>query len=258
MTDRARNEDGFTLIEVLVAITILAVGVFALVTSVDASRRLGDVSEHENVASAVADRELHSLLTVPYNSLALNATPLSSGTADDQRWNAIYNGTYVTPNVNPVVPNPPGGSSNSCSGPTVETRPNNENSPACLASCPTGSTVDGACKIVPGTVAPYASISVPAGTGSLVRVKVFRYITWVNDVPCGSSCPNVPTGAKGDYKRVTVATQVVNPNTGGAPTVSGQGPARPIVVSAIRADPQRTAGNLGGNGSPCTIAGVVC
>jgi prepilin-type N-terminal cleavage/methylation domain-containing protein len=258
MTDRGRAEDGFTLIELLVAITILAVGIFALVTSVDASRRLGDVSEHENVASAVADRELHSLLTIPYNSLALSTTPLATGTTDDQRWNAIYNGTYVTPNVAPVVPNPPGGSSNSCSGPIVETRPNNENSTACLVSCPTGSPADGACKVIPGTVAPYVSVSVPAGGGTAVRVKVFRYLTWVNDVPCGASCPNLPTGAKGDYKRITVAAQVVLPS-GAVPTQgAGQGPVRPIVVSAIRSDPQRSAGNQPGNGSPCIIAGLSC
>ena len=255
MIPRVQREDGFTLIELLVAATILVIGIFALVTAVDASRKLGDVSEHENTASAVASRDLNSLLTVPYNSLALTTTPPTGGTADDVKWNAIYNGTNVTPNVPPIVPSP--SSSNSCSGAIVETLPNNENSTACLVSCPTGTTVGGACPIVPGAVAPYASVSVPSGSGTSVRVKVFRYVTWVNDVPCATSCPNLPAGAKGDYKRVTVAAQFVLPN-GSAPRQGGGGPVRPVVVSAIRPDPQRAAGNVGGNASPCSIPGLAC
>jgi prepilin-type N-terminal cleavage/methylation domain-containing protein len=258
MNSRLQSEDGFTLIELLVAAVILVTGVFALVASVDGSRRLGDVAEHQNVASAVADRELHSLVTMPYNFVALTTTPLPAGTADDATWNAIFNGTNVTPSTGPIVPSPPGGSSNNCSGSIVETLPNNENSTACLVSCPTGTTVSGACKVVPGKVAPYISVSVPAGSGTVVRLKVFRYVKWVNDVACGSTCPNLPSGAKGDYKRITVAAQVVQPSTGAASTLNGQGPARPIIVSAIRTDPQRSAGNVPGNLNPCGIAGLGC
>ena len=255
MRSRLQHEEGFTLIELLVAGAILVIGVFALVTAVDASRKLGDISEHENTAAAVASRDLHSLLTVPYNTLALSATPLASGTADDAKWVAIYNGTNVTPSVPPIVPSPAGG--NSCSGTIVETLPNNENSTSCLVSCPTGTSIGGACPVVPGQVAPYTTVNVPAGSGTTLRVKVFRYITWVNDVPCGTTCPNLPAGAKGDYKRVTVAAQIVRPN-GSAPTQGGGGPVRPVVVSAIRSDPQRTAGNVGGNASPCSIPGLSC
>jgi prepilin-type N-terminal cleavage/methylation domain-containing protein len=258
MNSRLHSEDGFTLIELLIAATILVIGIFALVASVDGARRLGDVAEHQKVASAVADRELHSLVTMPYNFLALSSTPLASGTSDDASWNAIFNGTNVTPNTGAIVPHPSAASSNNCSSPVVETLPNNENSTACLVSCPTGTTVGGACPVVPGKVAPYVSVSVPAGSGTTVRIKVFRYVTWVNDVACNSSCPNLPTGAKGDYKRVTIAAQVVEPTTGTAPTDFGHGPTRPVIVSAIRTDPQRSAGNVNGNGNPCGIAGLGC
>jgi prepilin-type N-terminal cleavage/methylation domain-containing protein len=259
MNVKLQAEDGFTLIELLVSIVILATGIFALVSSVNASRQLGNVSEHQNVASAVADRELNALLTMPFNALALSATPLTSGSADDATWNAIYNGTNVSPSTGPIVPNPQAGSANDCSGAIIETLPNNENSSSCLVSCPTGTTITaGGCPIVPGKVAPYISVLVPAGSGTSVRLKVFRYITWVNDVACGSSCPNAPAGAKGDYKRITVAAQIVQPNTGSAPTQLGLGPARPIIVSAIRTDPQRSASNVPGNGTPCRIAGIDC
>jgi prepilin-type N-terminal cleavage/methylation domain-containing protein len=258
MSARLKSQDGFTLIELLVAAVILVVGIFGLVAAVDGARRLGDVAEHEDVASAVADRELHSLLATPYNFAALTTTPSTGGTADDATWNAIFNGTNVTPNTGPIVPNPAAGSANNCSGPAVETLPNNENSTACLVSCPTGTAVGGACPVVPGKLAPYASISVPAGSGTIVRVKVFRYVTWVNDVACGSGCPNLPSGAKGDYKRITIAAQVVDPSTGAAPTQTGRGPARPVIVSAIRTDPSRSGGNLLGNGNPCGIQGLAC
>jgi prepilin-type N-terminal cleavage/methylation domain-containing protein len=71
-------EDGFSLFELLMAITVLAVGLVALVGSIDGSRDLVGVAEKTEVASHRAERELERILSAPYASVAHAATPVHS------------------------------------------------------------------------------------------------------------------------------------------------------------------------------------
>lgn len=71
-------EDGFTLFELLAAITLLAVGLIALVGTFDGSRDLVSVAEKTEVASHRAERELERILALPYASVAHPSTPVSS------------------------------------------------------------------------------------------------------------------------------------------------------------------------------------
>jgi prepilin-type N-terminal cleavage/methylation domain-containing protein len=85
------GEEGFTLLELLVAITLLAVGLIALVTSFDHSRDLVSVAEKTEVASHRAERELERIVSLPYASVAHSSTPGSSASSADP---AFYvNGT---------------------------------------------------------------------------------------------------------------------------------------------------------------------
>jgi prepilin-type N-terminal cleavage/methylation domain-containing protein len=77
------REDGFTLIELMVAIMVLAVGLIALVTSFDHSRDLVSVAEKTEVASHRAEQELERILSLPYASVAHATTPASSGDSAD-------------------------------------------------------------------------------------------------------------------------------------------------------------------------------
>jgi prepilin-type N-terminal cleavage/methylation domain-containing protein len=89
--DAARStlagEDGFTLFELLMAITVLAVGLVALVSSFDHSRNLVSVAEKTQVASHRAERELERILAMSYPSVAHPSTPAS---APDQASPAFY------------------------------------------------------------------------------------------------------------------------------------------------------------------------
>jgi prepilin-type N-terminal cleavage/methylation domain-containing protein len=76
-------EDGFTLFELLMAITVLAVGLIALVTSFDHSRDLVSVAEKTEVASHRAERELERILSLPYASVAHSSIPGSSENSAD-------------------------------------------------------------------------------------------------------------------------------------------------------------------------------
>lgn len=69
------REDGFTLFELLMAITVLAVGLVALVSSFDHSRDLVSVAEKTEVASHRAERELERILSTSYASVAHPSTP---------------------------------------------------------------------------------------------------------------------------------------------------------------------------------------
>ena len=77
------GEDGFTLLELLVAITLLAVGLIALVTSFDHSRDLVSVAEKTEVASHRAQRELERILSLQYAGVAHSTTPGSSASSAD-------------------------------------------------------------------------------------------------------------------------------------------------------------------------------
>jgi prepilin-type N-terminal cleavage/methylation domain-containing protein len=77
------GEDGFTLFELLMAITVLAVGLVALVSSFDHSRDLVSVAEKTEVASHRAERELERILSMSYASVAHPSTPLASTDSAD-------------------------------------------------------------------------------------------------------------------------------------------------------------------------------
>jgi prepilin-type N-terminal cleavage/methylation domain-containing protein len=87
------GEDGFTLVELLMAITVTAVGLMALVTGFDHSRELVSVAEKTEVASHRAERQLERILAMPYASVAHPSTPAGS---TDSASPAFYvnGGTY--------------------------------------------------------------------------------------------------------------------------------------------------------------------
>jgi prepilin-type N-terminal cleavage/methylation domain-containing protein len=77
------REDGFSLFELLMAITVLAVGLMALVSSFDHSRDLVSTAEKTEVASHRAERELERILSLAYDSVAHPSTPASSTNSAD-------------------------------------------------------------------------------------------------------------------------------------------------------------------------------
>lgn len=254
MDERLSDESGFTLIELLVAAVILVVGIFGLVGSVETSHKLSDVSEHETVASQVADRELDFALTVQYPGVALSTSLPATGAAaaDGTRWNS-----WLTSGI---LPHPP--TSFACSSASSTnnnpTLPNDEQSTGCIVACPTAPATG--CPAL-GKLAPVSTVSVPTASGALLKLKIYRYVSWVNDMACGANCPNpASTGYRGDYKRVTIAVLPVigaTTTSGAAATSSINGPRQPVVVSAIRNDPFLGAGNAPGGGTPCGL-GVQC
>ena len=73
----ARAEDGFTLIEILVAILLLSTAVIALMGTFDHSRRTTSTAEAQGAAVQVAEKHLEEIAALPYDQIGLGAAPSS-------------------------------------------------------------------------------------------------------------------------------------------------------------------------------------
>src|SRR4051794_38693280 len=217
--ERLRAEEGFTLIEVLVAAVLLVTALLVLVASLDSERRLGDNAQAQGAAAQFAERELDTLLARPYNELALNRLPTTvlDGSKPTASWGSTR---LLLPSALPT---------------------NDERTDVNTVFC-----ADTQCPSAVPSVSDWTSDK-PA-----VRGKVYRYVTWVND----ASCPDADCPGTTDYKRITVAVLVTD-SSGAIPTIR-QGPRVPIVVSAVKINPKLITGNISGQGTPCDAPGVTC
>jgi prepilin-type N-terminal cleavage/methylation domain-containing protein len=75
---RLNAEDGFTLFELLIAMAVTAVGLMALVSSMDHSRDLVSTSEKTEVAAHQAERQMERVLALSYSAVAHPALPTHS------------------------------------------------------------------------------------------------------------------------------------------------------------------------------------
>lgn len=77
---RLAAEGGFTLVELMVAMSILAVGVMATVGVVDRSRELGNRNEAREAIAVQAERELERIMALPFARIGHRTIP-APGTA---------------------------------------------------------------------------------------------------------------------------------------------------------------------------------
>jgi prepilin-type N-terminal cleavage/methylation domain-containing protein len=88
-----RSEDGFTLIEVMVALLLLTVGIFAVVTTFDFSRASTDQSELQTAAVDRAQREVEAIRSLPYAQVAHPLGGIVAASGDDADPVARVSGT---------------------------------------------------------------------------------------------------------------------------------------------------------------------
>ena len=117
-----RDESGMTLIELLVAAVLIAVGIVALFTVFDSSRGLITTSEKNDVAAHQGETEMEQILGLPYASVALTAAPAHSVTTTDPDYYVQPSGSYqwdqsATPKpADPMVVDPAAGALTHLSG----------------------------------------------------------------------------------------------------------------------------------------------
>ncbi|HEX5308604.1 MAG TPA: prepilin-type N-terminal cleavage/methylation domain-containing protein [Solirubrobacteraceae bacterium] len=75
---RLRSQQGFTLVEVIIATFVLVVGVLSVVAGYSASRKLTLVAERRATMSHLAQREVERLQALTFSELAMKASPTHS------------------------------------------------------------------------------------------------------------------------------------------------------------------------------------
>ncbi len=195
------GEDGFGLIEVLVAAVVLTVGILGLVGALDGSRRLTLLSERRTSIAHRAQQEIERLQTVPYAELAMISTPTHSSETSNPDY--YVNGTPPKYQWDPTP-----------SSPTEEL----VLATSTPAECE--STPQEGCGVVSGEPTAWSD-------GRLLGY-VYDFVTWHTDGHCGTLCP-----AAKDYKRITVVVTVTVPG--------GTHPVTPVRVSAFIPDPNASA-----------------
>jgi prepilin-type N-terminal cleavage/methylation domain-containing protein len=191
------HEDGFTLIEVMVAALVITVGMLGLIGAFDSARKLTLLSERRTAIAHRAQLEVERLQTVEYSKVALNAAPTHSAEKANPNYYVQAGGTeYQWEQSN-------GQSSNSTNTDKLVTEGSGILAPgAATAACPT---------------TPETLRSDPCTwTSSLLSGSVYYYVSVAKDGVCVKApCP----------KRLTVAVTVTVP--------AGTHAVAPAVVSTI-------------------------
>jgi prepilin-type N-terminal cleavage/methylation domain-containing protein len=207
------GQQGFTLVEVLVAILILATGMIAAFGVFSSSKRASIVSQRHEVAVHQAQREIEQIRAYKYSEVALDSTPTC--------------GAPSTPDcpANPKHPN-----QRLQTGSKLRVKP---------AGCGGGGTQPCDEDIVVdasnGKVKPGPDEFWVGSGGSAIRGHVYRYVTWRDE-----NCPASLCSGNQDTKRITVAVTIEAANN-----IAGL--TNPVWVSSIVTDPNAT---VGGTASP--------
>jgi len=94
---RFRGEGGFTITELMVALTILSVAFFALAGSASIGLRIVAEGRQREAATEIANGRLEHLRDIPYAELALNTNPAHSTDTTNPDYNVSNDGSQFNP-----------------------------------------------------------------------------------------------------------------------------------------------------------------
>jgi prepilin-type N-terminal cleavage/methylation domain-containing protein len=176
MRARFSKQEGFTIVEVLVAIFIISIAAMVTFGLMTTATRHAQRAKANQVAVEFAEQELERLRSEPDENLAMTGIP---GPSTDSN-----NPNYRISNVEFALKRQPLGEYGELvhNGGKVEGE---------------GTSEEGGF-IAAGDVVPVENFA----SGD-VEGKVYRYVVWRNDEACGASCPT-----EQDYKQIVVAVRV--------------------------------------------------
>jgi type II secretory pathway pseudopilin PulG len=87
MRQRLQSEGGFGLVELLIAMTVLSLGILALVAAFSSGTAALMRASQIGTASTLADKQMELYRGVPYDWIVLDTTAVATATAD-----AVYQG----------------------------------------------------------------------------------------------------------------------------------------------------------------------
>ncbi|HUZ29199.1 MAG TPA: prepilin-type N-terminal cleavage/methylation domain-containing protein [Solirubrobacteraceae bacterium] len=233
---RLKRQDGFTIIEVLVGVLILAVGILSTLAVFSDARKLSLTAEHKTTMGQRAQSELERVLALPWNQVALTGS--SSGWSTNP---SDY--TYVSAS--------PGACPANASGPAPTYQPDHavggssNTESLVINGCSYTNTVSGSSQTVTpsqGTLAPVQTWSAPLRDGTTITGQVYDFITWTADPTCSQTAtPGSTCSTTNDYKRVTVVV-----------TMTGAHPANPAIYAEYVTPPNSGHPPNSATGTTCT------
>jgi type II secretory pathway pseudopilin PulG len=147
----ARQEDGFTLIELTVALVILIIGIMGMFMGFTASQRASLVAERETSMAHIAQQQIEFVQGIPYSQVGLSSAPAASTDATNPDY-------YVTAGSTPTFEwNRKTGASENLDIDTT----------------------------TPGVVTPLQNWSEGRFGG-----KIYEFVTWTTDPKCAPACPS--------------------------------------------------------------------
>jgi Tfp pilus assembly protein PilV len=102
MNARARGEEGFALVEMLIAIVVINIGLLAILLSLTSGMTTLRRSAETSTASAVADRQLERYRAVAFASIYLDTTLLAA-TDSTYSSDSAYSVSQVNQTCSPLV-----------------------------------------------------------------------------------------------------------------------------------------------------------
>lgn len=103
------QEDGFTIIEMLIACLVLLVGVLSVASMIGSSVTSNVFAKNDSVAAGLAERELERLKSLTFSSLAdgtTNLTPVALANNDREGFQATYTLSVTIVTQGAVAPAP--------------------------------------------------------------------------------------------------------------------------------------------------------
>lgn len=204
-----REEDGLTLIEVMIALVVLTVGLLATLSVLTSANKLTLVSEQRQTMAHLAQRELERLQAIPYNELALASAPAHSAQAESPDHYVDYSTPLACTPVGTAgcfaydVKNPAG------EEPLVVAEDG-----ACTSA---QEAAQAECGKVAATPQKRSCAENPVGacewSAGKMSGEIYDFVTWQQD----PVCENEALCSAQSYKRVTVAVTV---NTAGGAQAS--------------------------------------
>jgi Tfp pilus assembly protein PilV len=207
-----RAEDGFTIVEVMIAALVLAIGILGLVGAFDSARKLTLLSERRTAMAHRAQLEIERLQTYSYSQLAMITAPTHSSEKNNPDYYVNYNSPVKCATANCYAWNAESTGEEEAivtAAKAVDCAEKEEAGCGLIATTPTGrkcSAKVGACEWSDG----------------LVEGNVYDFVTWHTD-KC-KTCAGTE-----NHKRLTVVVTAKVPASNHEPT--------PLRVSTLITEP---------------------
>jgi len=198
---RLRSVDGFTIIEVMMAMLVLTVGIIGLMATFDSARKLTLVSERRAAAAHRAQWEIEKLEAQPYGELAMIETPKHSSASTNPDYYVNYNSPVKCTEVE----------AHGCYAPNVE-KAGEEEEPLVVVAQVCKGTEEEKCGIVLPSPEGHSCATNAIGScewkDGQVNGALYDFVTWHNDVVCKVEEKGKKVCSTQSDKRLTVIATV--------------------------------------------------